>query len=416
MKWKLKRPHWKEMKRWKKVALIILAVFLLFQIPFIYRRTRLGALRSAIQQVNAQRVVNQTESAYTDYKGVIHVHSSLGGHSTGNLADIIQAANRNNLNFVVMTEHPSDLMDTSEQTLKGVHAGVLFINGNEVVTASHDRFLIMPGSADATTDNTIGSEQVLATQKARGGLAFIAYPHEFQSWDADGYDGIEVYNLYTNTKKINYFVTFFDGLWSYWSYPDLMFARFYERPSDALKRWDDLIRTKNRRIVATAGNDAHANVGFRIGDLTGKELIGLHLDPYERSFSIVRNHVLIEKEKPLTSETLLAALASGHSYIAFDLFGDSTGFTFTAENSQGKKIMGDEIELLDGVRLIVTTPVNSRVLLIKDGQIIRDEDGASSKEYAVTERGVYRVEIYLTQLGSLVKDKPWIISNPIYVR
>jgi hypothetical protein len=416
MKWKWKRPHWKEMKRWKKVALVILAVFLLFQIPFIYRRTRLGALRSAIQQVNAQRVVNQAESAYTDYKGVIHVHSSLGGHSTGNLADIIQAANHNNLNFVVMTEHPSALMDTSEQTLKGVHAGVLFINGNEVVTASHDRFLLLPGGADAATDNTIGSEQVLAAQKARGGLSFIAYPQEFQSWDADGYDGIEVYNLYTNTKKINYFVTFFDGLWSYWSYPDLMFARFYERPSDALKRWDDLIRTKNRKIIATAGNDAHANVGFRIGDLTGKELIGLHLDPYARSFSIVRNHVLIEKEKPLTSETLLAALASGHSYIAFDLFGDSTGFTFTAENSQGKKIMGDEIELLDGVRLIVTTPVQARVLLIKDGQVIRDEDGTSRKEYPISERGVYRVEVYLTQLGSLVKDKPWIISNPIYVR
>src|SRR5947207_15681851 len=102
MKWKFKRPRWKEMKRWKKVALVILAVFLLFQIPFIYRRTRLGALRSAIQQVNAQRGLNQAESAYTDYKGVIHVHSSLGGHSTGNVTDIIQAATRNTLQFVGM--------------------------------------------------------------------------------------------------------------------------------------------------------------------------------------------------------------------------------------------------------------------------------------------------------------------------
>ncbi|PYS48864.1 MAG: hypothetical protein DMF68_11830 [Acidobacteria bacterium] len=416
MKWKLKKPSWKTMKRWKKVALIALALFLLFQIPFIYRRIRLGQLSRAIQQMNSERVVNQTESAYTDYKGVIHVHSSLGGHSTGNLSDIIQAASRNNLSFVVMTEHPSDLMDTSAQTLKGFHAGVLFINGNEVSTASHDRFLLVPGSADAATANTIGSEQVLNTQKTRGGLSFIAYPQEFQSWDANDYDGIEVYNLFTNTKKINYFVTFFDGLWSYWNYPDLMFARFYEKPSDDLKRWDELIRTKNRRVVAIAGNDAHANVGFRVGDLTGKELIGLHLDPYERSFHLVRNHVLIEKEKPLASDTLLAALASGHCYIAFDIFGDSSGFTFTAENSQDKRIMGDEIELLDGVRFVITTPVNARVLLIKDGQVIRDEDGTSRKEYAVTERGAYRVEVYLTQLGSLVKDKPWIISNPIYIR
>ncbi|HYJ46150.1 MAG TPA: hypothetical protein VEV81_06005 [Pyrinomonadaceae bacterium] len=416
MKWRWKRPKWKEMKRWKKVTLLLLALFLIFQIPFIYRRIRLGSLYRAIQEVNAHRAAPPSESAYNDYKGVIHVHSSLGGHSAGNLADIIQAAKQNGLNFVVMTEHPSDVMDTSAQTLQGLHAGVLFIGGNEVNTASHDRLLLMPGSSSASTANTTGAQAVLDEQKSRGGLSFIAYPQEFQSWDITGYDGMEVYNLYTNTKRINYFVTFFDGLWSYWSYPDLMFARFYERPDEALRKWDELMVAKSRRVVATAGNDAHANVGFRIGDLTGKELIGLHLDPYERSFSIVRNHVLIEKEKPLTSETLLDALRSGHSYIAFDIFGDSTGFTFAAANSQGRKIMGDEVELLDGVKLTVTTPVQARVLLFRDGRAIRDEDGTSVKEYAITERGVYRVEVYLTQLGSLVKDKPWIISNPIYVR
>jgi hypothetical protein len=404
------------MKRWKKVALIILGLFLLFQIPFIYRRIRLGNLSSAIRQVNAERAVDESASAYTDYKGVTHVHSSLGGHSTGNLVDIIEAANRNHLNFVVMTEHTSPLMDTSAMTLKGVHAGVLFVNGNEVNTASHDRLLLVPGNAEAATANTVGTGEVLARQKAQDSLSFIAYPHEFSSWDVSDYDGMEVYNLYTNTKKINYFVTFFDWLWSYWSYADLMFVRFYERPSDELKKWDELMRTKNRKVVAIAGNDAHSNVGFQLGDLTGKRLIGVHLDPYERTFSVVRNHVLIEKEKPLTQETLLEAIRSGHCYIAFDIFGDATGFTFTAENNQGRKIMGDEIELLDGVRLTVTTPVNSRVLLIKDGQVIRDEDGTSRKEFPTGARGVYRVEVYLTQLGTLVKDKPWIISNPIYVR
>jgi hypothetical protein len=330
--------------------------------------------------------------------------------------DIIEAANQNNLNFVVMTEHTSSLMDTSAMTLQGVHAGVLFVNGNEINTASHDRLLLTPGNADAAIANTVGTQEVIARQKAQGSLSFIAYPHEFGSWEVSDYDGMEVYNLYTNTKKINYFVTFFDWLWSYWSYADLMFARFYERPNDELKKWDELMIAKNRKIVAIAGNDAHANVGFQLSDLTGKRLIGVKLDPYERSFSVVRNHVLIEKEKPLTSETLLNSLASGHCYIAFDLFGDSTGFIFTAENNHEQKIMGDEIALLDGVRLIVTTPVSSRVLLIKDGQVIRDEEGAAKKVFPVTERGIYRVEVYLTQLGSLVKDKPWIISNPIYIR
>lgn len=415
MRWKWK-PNWKEMKRWKKVLLLALGLFLLFQIPFIYRRVRLGNLRSAIQQVNAERVVDPAASAYTDYKGVMHVHSSLGGHSTGNFTEIIEAAQRNGLSFVVMTEHTSPLMDTSGMTLKGLHAGVLFVNGNEVSTASHDRLLLVPGSAEAATANAFGTQEVLSQQKAQNRLSFMAYPHEFRSWEVSDYDGMEVYNLYTNTKKINYFVTFFDWLWSYWSYPDLMFARFFERPAGELKRWDELIAAKNQRIVAIAGADAHANVGFRLGDYTGKRLIGVHLDPYERTFRLVRTHVLIEKESPLTEETLLAGIRSGHCYIAFDIFGDATGFTFTADNNQGRRIMGDEIQLLDGVRLLVTTPVKSRILLIKDGRVIGDEDGASRKEFPIVERGVYRVEVYLTQLGSLIKDKPWIISNPIYVR
>ena len=101
MKWTWK-PRWKELQRWKKVALIALGLFLLFQIPFIYRRVRLGRLYSAIQRVNAERVVDQAATPYADYKGVVHVHSSLGGHSTGNFVDIISAANRNGLDFVVM--------------------------------------------------------------------------------------------------------------------------------------------------------------------------------------------------------------------------------------------------------------------------------------------------------------------------
>ena len=411
MKWK---PNWKGMTRRKKVVLVALALLLLLQVPFIYRRVRLGNLYSAIRRVNSERAAGDTQNPYADYAGVIHVHSALGGHSLGNFEEIIEGARANNLRFVVMTEHTSSVMDTSALTLKGEHAGVLFVNGNEVDTASHDRLLLLPGSNEASSANTVGTQQVLEGQKTRGGLSFVAYPHEFQSWDAAGYDGMEVYNVYTDTKMISYFVTFGDWLWSYWSYPDLMFVRFYERPTGALAKWDEL--TRSRKVVAVAGNDAHSNVGLQLGDRTGKSLIGVHLDPYERTFSIVRNHVLIEREKPLTSETLAGALASGHSYFAFDLFGDSSGFTFTADNGRDAKIMGDEIELLGGVRLTVTTPVRSRTLLIKDGQVIRDEDGAAKKEYTVTERGVYRVEVYLPQLGPLVKDKPWIVSNPIYVK
>lgn len=406
----------KRMKRWQKVALLLLALALLSQIPFAYRRYRLGRLRAAIRRLESQRITNQTDSAYTDYKGVIHVHSALGGHSTGSFADIIRAANQNQLAFVVMTEHPSADFNTALMTLRDTHKGVLFINGSEVSTTSRDRLLLLPGSELTDAAGARPTQDVITGQKTNNSLVFVAYPQDFQSWNANNYDGIEVYNLFTNSRRINPLVTFFDGVWSYWSYPDLLFANFYERPNASLKLWDEQMLMKDRKLVAIAGNDAHANVGASLGDETGKKLISIKLDPYERSFKIVRNHVLLESERQLNAENLLAALASGHCYISFDIFSDATGFTYTAENRREKKIIGDEIALEDGVRLSVGVPVKSRIVLIKDGQTLREFADTASAEFSATERGIYRVEVYLDQLGSSLKTNPWIISNPIYIR
>jgi hypothetical protein len=404
------------MKRWKKITLVLLGLMIISQLPFACRRYRLGQLHSTIVQLNSQRTVEQHDQSQTDYKGVIHVHSMLGGHSTGSFTDIIRAANSNQLSFVVMTEHPSAYFDTAEMTLKGFHQGVLFVNGSEISAANGDRLLLMPGDGKANATGTADAQQLISQAKAQARLAFVAYPQEFKTWEANGYDGIEVYNLFTNSRRANYLLLFFDGLWSYRSYPELLFTRFYERPDESLKRWDEALARTNRQLVAIAGNDAHANVGIQLGDETGERLLGIKLDPYERSFRLVRTHVLIEKEKALSEETLLAALAAGHCYISFDLLCDATGFQFTARNSSEKKIMGDQIGLGNSVRLLVTMPVASRIKLFKDGALIREESVASSKEFFVDQKGVYRVEAYLDQLPQPVRNQPWIISNPIYVK
>ncbi len=405
------------MKRWKKVVLVLLGLIALSQLPFVYRRFKLRRLSLAIRELNAQRVTSEAANDYRDYKGVIHVHSMLGGHSTGSFAEIIEAANANDLDYVVMTEHPSKYFDTAERTLKGFYGTVLFINGNEVSASNNDRLLIVPGSVPANQGGPVSTSDLLVQKRTQGSLAFIAYPQEFQSWEAEGYDGMEVYNVYTNARRINPLVTFFDGLWAYRSYPDLLFTTFYERPNESLQKWDGLAAAKNRRLVAIAGNDAHANMGISLlADETGKRFLQLKLDPYERSFRLVRNHVLIEKTQPFAADSLLAALASGHCYISFDLLCDATAFTFTAENRAEKKIMGDEIALADGVRLTVTTPVRSRILLFKDGQVIEDKGDTSKQEFLVNQKGIYRVEAYLPQLGEPLNNSPWIISNPIYVR
>lgn len=363
------------------VAIILLLIF--SQVPFAYRRYKLRRLSHSIQQLNSRRTI-PARQGYLEYKGVSHVHSFLGGHSTGAFADIIDAARANELHFVIMTEHTEKDFDTAAMTLQGMHGDVLFINGNEVSAANGDRMLMLPDD-----------------------VSIIAYPDEFKNWETPGIDGVEVYNVYTNSKRINPVVAFFDVLWSKRAYPELMFALYFERPHESLKKWDQALT--RARLTAVGGNDAHANIGVSLRDSSGNRLLGIELDPYRVSFRLVRLHVLIEQEKTLDSATLMEAVRAGHCYIGFDFLGDTTGFWFEAENAGKRKIQGDEVSLSEGVKLRVQTPVASRIVVLKDGLAIVDENGIDKKELAITERGVYRVEVYLANM-------PWIISNPIYVR
>ena len=398
----------------RRILLVFLAIVIVSQIPFAYRRYRLSRLNKTIQQLASQRVPQQTETGYVDYRGVIHVHSALGGHSTGNFAELIAAAKADQLDFVIMTEHPQSEFDTSAMTLSGTHAGVLFINGNEVATSNGDRLLLIPGSSSAASMNTQSAQEIIEKQKAAGGLALAAYPTESQNWESTSIDGVEIYNLFTNARRYNALVGFFDGLWSYGSYPELMFANFFARPTENLSRWDRAIAERRRKLIAIAGNDAHSNIGLNVNDASGKQWLGIKLDPYERSFRTVRTHVLIPRNKELSRESLLEAISQGHCYVGFDLFGDPKGFSFAAAASQ-QKIMGDEIAFAEGLRLMASAPLVSRFVLVKDGSVMEQKSG-SVAEFSLSASGSYRLEVYLDSLPSPVKGQPWVLSNPIYVR
>ncbi len=404
------------MKRWKKITLALLALLLLSQVPFAYRRYRLGRLGAAVDALNAGREAAPPGETFDEYAGVFHVHSSLGGHSTGTLDEVVRAARDKRLAFVLMTEHPSPLLNTAEATLQGMHEGVLFLNGSELVASDGGRLFAVPGFTPPSEKPTL--RDLAARAKSEGRLAVVGYPEEVRDLAAGVYDGVEVYNLYTNAKRINYATLLFDGLWSYWGRPELLFARFYERPDENLRRWDALNADGARRVYALAGNDAHANVGLSFRQQTGEEVFGVKLDPYERSFRLVRNHVLLEKGRPLDASSLLAALRAGRSFVAFDLFGDANGFRFTADNGAERRTMGEEIQLPAGgaVRLNVRSPVKCRTVFFRDGQMAAEVKDSGLADFSADRKGVYRVEVYLDQLGSLLDGKPWIISNPIFVR
>ena len=95
-------------------------------------------------------------------------------------------------------------------------------------------------------------------------------------------------------------------------------------------------------------------------------------------------------------------MQAGHCFIGFDFLGDSSGFSFEAENAGERKIQGDEIALQPGTRLRCGRRFRAGSWCSRMGQCFWMRVGLTAKELAITERGVYRVEVYLPQLGSMV--------------
>ena len=400
------------MKLWKKIILIFLAILLLAQIPFVYNRYRFGQLHDKIIQLQTQRA-ETTDQNYNDYKGVIHVHTAIGGHSTGTFDELIDGASKNNLDFVVMTEHSAPLYDTSALTLQGNVNGVLFVNGQEVETAT-DRFLLLPGSSDAGKMNRVATPDFLEQIHSNNKLAFITYPEKHKTWDAD-FDGVEVFSLHTNAKRMPAFFVLFDAVWSYYAYPELVLAKYFYRPDANLRQFDEITRSKKSTLFA--GTDAHSNIGFHLlGDDAGNKIINLKIDRYETIFRAMRNHVLLEKQAPLTTDALLQALKNGRVFIGLDVLSDTKGFSFTAENGAESRVMGDEIAWTENTALKIAAPQTARFAIFRNGEKIHEESDVRQISFSAKEKGTYRTEVYLDGLGEPFNKMPWIISNPIYIK
>lgn len=401
------------MKLWKKILLILLAVFLVAQIPFVYNLFKTRSLSHKITELETQRV-NFADPNYNEFKGIIHAHTALGGHSTGTYEELLAGAAENKLDFVLMTEHTSPNFDSSVIGLKGIQKGVLFVQGNELSTSDDNRFLLVPGAAEAHSFNLQNATDLINAAHDSNRLALVTYPHRFKRWDAD-FDGIEVFSLHTNAKKMNPVLFAFDALWSFYPYPELMLANYFVRPDEHLQKYDEI--SAERKLTLFAGSDAHSNIGFHLfGDDAGNKIINFKFDDYATVFRLVRTHVLLEKEKELTQENLLGAIKNGHCFVGFDVLSDTNGFNFTAENGSQTAIQGDEIYLSNTVKLKANAPNKARFVIFKNGAKIAESEAANEFVFDAKETGTYRVEVYLDSLGNHFDKMPWIISNPIYVK
>jgi hypothetical protein len=363
---------------------------------------KLKSLRADLVELKSQRLSPTGLEGYKDLRGVIHVHSYLSHDSQGTPEEIVRAAQQAELHFIAMTDH--DTPSIFKEGMQGWYEDILVIRGMEMIkgcqgAADRCASLLGIGLKNYFDHRFLTFQQVLDEVHRQGGLAFVAHPRGWQDWSLEGVDGVEIYDVLDDVmdRKWKFPKFFFDILYSYRKYPDEIFMSIQDYPAWHLKKWDQV--SQSRKVVGIAGNDAHQNV----------RVMGRQLDSYPLSFRFVDTHVLAPE---FNEASILSALRAGHAYVAFDLLSDATGFLFTVSSGGNPGMLGDEVGLTGEQVLTVQVPTPGLIVLMKDGQQFR-QCVCSTFSVPAADPGVYRVEVFLKIQGQW---RPWIFSNPIYLR
>jgi hypothetical protein len=386
-----------------------------------------------------------------DYRCILHAHAEDSAHTGGTLPEMLADAKKAGVHAVLLTDHFRPPRDFIDGRWRGLQEGVLFIPGAE----AHG-FLIYPIKS-ILPRMALEGRDFIHTVTAGGGMIFLSHIEERTDHPLDGLTGLEIYNRHYDARRdraslLALALMLTDprqlaGLRdAVRRYPDELFAFQGDYPKLYLDKWDE--GTRRMRLTGIAANDCHHNQVFLVrmvdaetvligtnvdpdrqmrkitatlrpgiremtrGRKPGDVLARLDTDPYVISFRNSATHVLAPR---LDEPALRAALRAGHAFVAHDWMCDATGFRFAACDSRGRQaaIMGDEVKRVPGLMLTARLPLPAHVRLLRYGQEVAKSDGKAEFQFAVREAGAYRLEAWLDLDGEF---RPWIFSNPIYVR
>ena len=341
-----------------------------------------------------------------DYKGCLHIHSTRSdGDAT--IAELLDAARDVGLDYILVTDHAGPRAEPPAP--EGWHDSVLLATGTELAAGDHHCIAVGPHDLDGTVQlDTAG--QLRAIQD-HGGLAFVAHPRPchkplfsvwtpgWSDWHLDSFDGIEIWPYMHDWIRELHLWNFLSHCWD----PD----RWVGGPEPAiLAAWDAVGR--RRRCVGLGALDHH---GRRLPFRRRWCPALFEILPARYAFRTVRTHVLSPEPFAGTAadvEALRALLGAGRCYVSYDLHAEATGFRFEARRADQAYMMGDELPAGDPVEFRVVCPRHATLRLLRDGEPVAATSGYQLADRAVAP-GVYRVE-------ALLDDRPWVFSNPIYLR
>jgi hypothetical protein len=339
----------------------------------------------------------------TELSGAIHLHTS---YSDGGIdfPELIGAAREVGLDFIVVTDHMT--LDAKKAGYEGF-SGDLFVaigyehhdrhNRNHYLALGPDRI----ASADATPQEYINYVNSL------GGVGFLAHPMEqrnyfkklppypWTEWDAQGYDGVEIWNQMSD---------WMEHLKNWRSFIRILFPRRFmsDSPSLLLKRWDALNR--NRFVSGIGGVDAHTR-RFDLG------LTYLTIFPIKVELKGIRTHLYLDTPLPRDDSAgavkiLMDALRRGRGFVANFRRGDARGSRFYIADAKDTVFLPGRNQQKAALpaKLHAELKERAEMLCYRNGRVIDRQFGPHAC-FPISATGVYRVEVRKEQHA-------WIYSNP----
>ncbi|MFN3653611.1 MAG: PHP domain-containing protein [Armatimonadota bacterium] len=388
----------------------------------------------------------QNAPAYHVYRGAIHIHTEYSDGS-GTFPEVVEAARASGLDYIIASDH------NTLQPVKDGHQrywdDLLVLIGTEISTdAGHVLGLDLPESFPFETRDP---QQAIDRVRAAGGFSVIAHPMSprwlWRDWSVRGYTGIEIINL--SSLVDDDLMNAQEGLRIQQRSVQrlLRLARRYTTDPDGVMKtitnndvepergkWSELLG-RGRQMISTGAVDAHARVPL------GRQV--LKVPTYQEAFESVSTYAVTTEPLSRSFERdrrlVYSAYRNGRIFAAYPRVAPAAGFRFTATSGGRTATMGQPLRLAQRAVLRVEAPDHASpvIRLLRDAAEVKTAEG-QTLEWTATQPGAYRVEVYAVEgsggntlldrvrrrprsLTDLFRSRPqelrpWIFSNPVYVR
>lgn len=336
--------------------------------------------------------------------GAFHIHTRYSD-GRADMEEILAAARRAGLDFVLISDH--DCLAARREGWEGSHDGLDVLVATEITPHKRGHVLAMDVEDCAGYCASLSGHTLDAVAE-QGGYALVAHPQgkhkpwlrihhrPWYHWDHPTIRGMEIWS-YTHD--------WVDAV-AWWRFPRAHEVhRFPERwvqgPDETvLRMWDRL--AQERRVAGLGGLDCHA-IHVPIANVT--------IFPYERMFRMLRNHLFIPAglSGPARIRALWQALAEGRCWVAHDILQETTGARCEARTPGGETLPpGTERPFEKGIEMTLDLPCEADAAWIANG-VARLRERTRTLTAEPIGPGVYRFEARLD-------GRPWVFSNPFYLR